>query len=188
MAVTLGELNNRKAQYMASYIRRELGDKFTYDELYKFTRTVSPRPNAIKFLPEYTNLLKSTTKAELEQYSSLTIGSVCRGHVSAINKEGIRAKHMLICVTPGIDPFGRAVFSSVTSKDYKATTIDENTGDTVMAKGVCCLQRGDIIKLNKSIEDELDIYVGNIVKFKALPGSFSDNYAVKITEIYREEE
>ncbi len=50
------------------------------------------------------------------------------------------------------------------------------------------LQVGDIIKLDKNVEDELDIYVGNIVKFKALPGSFSDNYAVKITEIYREEE
>ncbi|MBE5932493.1 MAG: flagellar motor switch protein FliM [Lachnospiraceae bacterium] len=50
------------------------------------------------------------------------------------------------------------------------------------------LQVGDIIKLDKSVEDELDVYVGNIVKFKALPGSFSDNYAVKITEIYREEE
>ena len=50
------------------------------------------------------------------------------------------------------------------------------------------LQIGDIIKLNRNIEDELDIYVGNIVKFKALPGSFSENYAVKVTEIYREEE
>lgn len=50
------------------------------------------------------------------------------------------------------------------------------------------LQVGDVIKLDNNVEDELDIYVGNIVKFKALPGSFSDNYAVKITEIYREEE
>ena len=50
------------------------------------------------------------------------------------------------------------------------------------------LQVGAIIKLNKSVKDELDIYVGNIIKFKALPGSFSNNYAVKITEIYREEE
>lgn len=50
------------------------------------------------------------------------------------------------------------------------------------------LQVGDIIKLNKNVEDELDIYVGNIIKFKALPGSFSNNYAVKVTEIYREEE
>ena len=50
------------------------------------------------------------------------------------------------------------------------------------------LQVGDIIKLNTNVSDELDVYVGNIVKFKALPGSFSDNYAVKVTEIYREEE
>ena len=50
------------------------------------------------------------------------------------------------------------------------------------------LQVGDVIKLNRKIEDELDIYVGNIVKFKALPGSFNDDYAVKVTEIIREEE
>ncbi len=50
------------------------------------------------------------------------------------------------------------------------------------------LQVGDIIKLDKSVEAELDVYVGNIIKFRALPGSFSDTYAVKVTEIYREEE
>ena len=50
------------------------------------------------------------------------------------------------------------------------------------------LQVGEVIKLNRKIEDELDIYVGNIVKFKALPGSFNDDYAVKVTEIIREEE
>ena len=49
------------------------------------------------------------------------------------------------------------------------------------------LQKGDIIKLNSGIEDELTIYVGNINKFKALPGSSSDNYAVRVTSIIREE-
>lgn len=49
------------------------------------------------------------------------------------------------------------------------------------------LQVGDIIKLNSHVDDELDVYVGNIVKFKALPGSGADNYAVKVTEIIREE-
>lgn len=49
------------------------------------------------------------------------------------------------------------------------------------------LQVGDIIKLDSHVEDELSVYVGNIVKFKALPGSGTDNYAVKITEIIREE-
>ena len=37
------------------------------------------------------------------------------------------------------------------------------------------------------VNDELDVFVGNIVKFKALPGSGAENYAVKVTEIIREE-
>ncbi|MBQ4057757.1 MAG: flagellar motor switch protein FliM [Lachnospiraceae bacterium] len=49
------------------------------------------------------------------------------------------------------------------------------------------LQIGDIIKLDTLVEDELDVYVGNIVKFRALPGSGADKYAVKVTEIMREE-
>ncbi|MGN0155200.1 MAG: flagellar motor switch protein FliM [Lachnospiraceae bacterium] len=49
------------------------------------------------------------------------------------------------------------------------------------------LQVGDIIKLDSHVDDELDVYVGNIVKFKALPGSGVENYAVKVTEIIREE-
>lgn len=49
------------------------------------------------------------------------------------------------------------------------------------------LQVGDIIRLDSHVEDELDVYVGNIVKFKALPGSGAEKYAVKVTEIIREE-
>lgn len=49
------------------------------------------------------------------------------------------------------------------------------------------IQAGDIIRLDSKVEDELDVYVGNIVKFKALPGSSESNYAVKVTEIIREE-
>ncbi|WP_027437861.1 flagellar motor switch protein FliM [Lachnospira multipara] len=50
------------------------------------------------------------------------------------------------------------------------------------------LQYGDIIRLNKKVDQELDVYVGNIKKFKALPGYFEDKYAVRVTEVYREEE
>lgn len=49
------------------------------------------------------------------------------------------------------------------------------------------LQCGDIIKLNTRVEDELDIYVGSINKFKALPGASSDSYAVRVSSIIREE-
>ena len=47
---------------------------------------------------------------------------------------------------------------------------------------------GDVIKLDQKVEEELNVYVGNMIKFKALPGSSSEQYAVKITEIIREEE
>lgn len=50
------------------------------------------------------------------------------------------------------------------------------------------IQKGDIIKLNTKITDELPVYVGNIKKFLALPGSSSDSYAVRISHVIREEE
>lgn len=49
------------------------------------------------------------------------------------------------------------------------------------------LQKGDIIKLDTKVNDELNIYVGNMRKFTALPGASSDSYAVKISTIIREE-
>ncbi|MCM1245666.1 MAG: flagellar motor switch protein FliM [Roseburia sp.] len=49
------------------------------------------------------------------------------------------------------------------------------------------LQVGDIIKVNTKLEDDLDVYVGNIKKFSALPGAYDDAYAVKIKSVYREE-
>jgi flagellar motor switch protein FliM len=49
------------------------------------------------------------------------------------------------------------------------------------------LQPGDIIRLGTKIDDELDIYVGNIKKFTALPGAYKDTYAVRVTSVIREE-
>jgi len=49
------------------------------------------------------------------------------------------------------------------------------------------LQQGDLIKLDSNIEQELMVYVGNIKKFMALPGSSNDNYAIRITSVIREE-
>ena len=50
------------------------------------------------------------------------------------------------------------------------------------------LQVGDVIRLNSSVDSELDIYVGNIKKFTALPGSSKDKYAVRVTTVKREGE
>lgn len=49
------------------------------------------------------------------------------------------------------------------------------------------LQLGDIIRLDRKVDDELEVYVGNIKKFKALPGYSDNKYAVRVTEILREE-
>ncbi len=50
------------------------------------------------------------------------------------------------------------------------------------------LQCGDIIKLGSKVDNEMEIYVGNLKKFKALPGSAKDSYAVRVTQVLREEE
>lgn len=50
------------------------------------------------------------------------------------------------------------------------------------------LQIGDIIKLDTKVDQELDVFVGNIKKFTALPGSSGDAYAARVTSIIREEQ
>ncbi|MCM1143221.1 MAG: flagellar motor switch protein FliM [Blautia sp.] len=50
------------------------------------------------------------------------------------------------------------------------------------------LQCGDIIRLDTNVENDLNVYVGNIKKFTALPGSNKDKYAVRVTSVFREGE
>lgn len=50
------------------------------------------------------------------------------------------------------------------------------------------LQRGDIIRLDTKVDQELSVYVGNIKKFAALPGASGENYAVRVTSVIREEQ
>ncbi|MDD6156249.1 MAG: flagellar motor switch protein FliM [Lachnospiraceae bacterium] len=50
------------------------------------------------------------------------------------------------------------------------------------------LQPGDIIRLDRKVDEELDVYVGNIRKFTALPGESGDEYAVRVTSVIREEQ
>lgn len=59
---------------------------------------------------------------------------------------------------------------------------------TISVNDFVNIQKGDIIKLNSRVGEELDVYVGNIKKFKALPGTSNDDYAVRVTSIIREEE
>ncbi len=59
---------------------------------------------------------------------------------------------------------------------------------TISVNDFLGLQRGDIIRLNTKVNEELNIYVGNIKKFTALPGAAGDSYAVRITSVIREEQ
>lgn len=50
------------------------------------------------------------------------------------------------------------------------------------------LQVGDIVRLDSKVNHDLNVFVGDIKKFTALPGSSGKNYAVRITSIIREEQ
>lgn len=50
------------------------------------------------------------------------------------------------------------------------------------------LMRSDIIKLDKDIDSDLDIYVGNILKFTGTPGEYKNKVAVKINQVITRED
>jgi len=50
------------------------------------------------------------------------------------------------------------------------------------------LQKGDIIKLDKKVSEDIEILVGNINKFKAKAGLSNKKNAVMITEVLRKED
>ncbi|MCI8328004.1 MAG: flagellar motor switch protein FliM [Lachnospiraceae bacterium] len=59
---------------------------------------------------------------------------------------------------------------------------------TISVSDFSGLQVGDIIRLDTKVDSELDVFVGNMKKFTALPGSTGDKYAVRITSVIREEQ
>ena len=59
---------------------------------------------------------------------------------------------------------------------------------TISVSDFSGLQVGDIIRLDTKVNQELDVFVVNIKKFTALPGSSGDKYAVRITSVIREEQ
>ena len=50
------------------------------------------------------------------------------------------------------------------------------------------LSRCDIIKLDKDVDSDLDIYVGNILKFTGTPGEMKNKLAIKINEVIQRED
>lgn len=59
---------------------------------------------------------------------------------------------------------------------------------TISVNDFLNLQVGDCIRLDSRVDTDMNVYVGNIRKFTALPGTDRDSYAVQITSVIREEE
>ena len=59
---------------------------------------------------------------------------------------------------------------------------------TISVNDFLNLQVGDCIRLDSRGDTDMNVYVGNIKKFTALPGTDRDSYAVQITSVIREEE
>ncbi len=59
---------------------------------------------------------------------------------------------------------------------------------TVSVRDFVNIQVGDVIRLDTNVDSDLLVYVGNIKKFTALPGSNKDKYAVRVTSVLREGE
>lgn len=107
------------------------------------------------------------------------------------------------CVEPVIDKLNTKYWYSAMKDDTSGTYRDaiEDIIDfakipiramlgrsSISVNDFANIQTGDIIKLDTKVDDELDVYVGNIQKFTALPGSSSDSYAVRVTSVIKEEQ
>ncbi len=95
--------------------------------------------------------------------------------------------------------FWFSTMQSISDEDYaeyiesmiKRTTVPVKA---VLGKSVvsvmdfASLQVGDVIRLDSKVDEELPVYVGNLKKFTALPGTNKDKYAVRVMSVVREEE
>lgn len=107
------------------------------------------------------------------------------------------------CVEPVIDKLNTKYWYSAMKDDMSGTYQDSIQSiidfakipvramlgrSSISVNDFANLQLGDIIKLDTKVDDELEVYVGNIKKFNVLPGAASNSYAVRVTSIIREEQ
>lgn len=59
-------------------------------------------------------------------------------------------------------------------------------GSTISVSELMNLQKGDIILLNKKVEDPIEVFVEDKVKFRAKPGIKKKNVAIMVTEVVEE--
>lgn len=160
-----------------------------------------PWENVIKINPRFTRIETNSQFAQIispNEMVALITMNIKIGHVEGTMNMCIPYS----CVEPVIDRLNTKYWYSniqdrdeTSYKDFIEVSISKANIPirAVLGKSVISvndyinMQRGDIIKLDSKVEDELKVYVGNIYKFTALPGLSSDTYAVKISSIIREE-
>lgn len=160
-----------------------------------------PWENVVKLAPRFTRIETNSQFAQIISPNEMV--ALISMNLRVGNVEGMMNVCIpYACVEPVIDRLNTKYWYS-TMKDKNDESYKEFIEVTiskaripikaVLGKSVISvndyinMQRGDIIKLDTKVEDELKVYVGNIFKFTALPGEASDSYAVKISSIIREE-
>jgi flagellar motor switch protein FliM len=82
--------------------------------------------------------------------------------------------------------YAEAIESLISKAAIPVTAVLGNS--TISVSDFSGLQVGDVVRLDTKVDQELEVFVGDIKKFTALPGAAGDNYAVRVTSVIREEQ
>lgn len=162
---------------------------------------IEPWSSVIDLMPKLERIETNSQFAQIISPSEMT--SIITIHIRIGSVEGLMNICIpYTCVEGVIDRLNTKYwYSTMKEKDVKAyqDVIETTIGkakipiravlgkSTVSVNDFVNMQVGDIIRLNRKVDEELDVFVGNIKKFTALPGASSDAYAVRLTSIIREE-
>lgn len=162
---------------------------------------IEPWQNVINIEPRLERIETNSQFAQIIQPSEMT--SIITMNIRIGNVEGLMNVCLPYnCLEPVIDKLNTKYWYSTmqvkddeTYQDIIEIAIEKAKipikavlgNSMISVNDFLNIQKGDIIRLNTKVDDELDIYVGNLKKFTALPGASSDTYAVRLTSIIREE-
>lgn len=161
-----------------------------------------PWQNVISIEPRLERIETNSQFAQIISPSEMT--SIVTMNIRIGNVEGLMNVCLpYACLEPVIDKLNTKYwFSTMKVKDDKSYEEIIEVGiskakipiravlgkSSISVNDFVNLSMGDIIRLDTKVEEELDLYVGNIKKFKALPGASKETYAVRITSIMKEGE